>query len=53
MSWVIGGHRWCVDADYPGITEKTIHDDETSDVDLAESMGDLKVRCCGKRENRR
>lgn len=26
------------------ITEKTIHDEETSDVDLAESMSDLKVR---------
>ena len=28
-------------------TEKTIHNEETSNVDLAESMGDLKVRCCG------
>lgn len=27
---------------YP-ITEKTIHDEETSDVDLAESMAELKV----------
>jgi kinesin family protein 5 len=26
-----------------GKTEKTIHDEETSDVDLAESMTDLKV----------
>ena len=28
-----------------GYTEKTIHDEETSDVDLAESVADLKVRC--------
>lgn len=30
-------------------TEKTIHDEETSNVDLAESMGDLKVQCFGMR----
>ena len=34
-----------------GLTEKTIHDEETSDVDLAESMVDLKVRCCGMGAN--
>jgi len=37
---------------YGGRTEKTIHDEETSDVDLAESVADLKVRYCGVRENR-
>ena len=34
-------------------TEKTIHDEETSDVDLAESVADLKVGCHGMWENHR
>lgn len=33
-----------INVDLCGNTEKTIHDEETSDVDLAESVADLKVQ---------
>ena len=47
MSRLMKGYWWRTDADLCGGSEKTIHDEETSDVDLAESMGDLKVRFRG------
>ena len=40
-------HRWpCFfyPDNHSPITEKTIHDEETSNVDVAESMAELKVR---------
>lgn len=44
--------RQRVDIDFLwGQTEKTIHDEETSDVDLAESVADLKVGRHGMCEN--
>lgn len=45
--------RFCVtalDSSNPGrfiFTEKTIHDEEVSNVDIAESMAELKVRLIG------
>ncbi|RDB21391.1 Kinesin heavy chain [Hypsizygus marmoreus] len=33
-----------LETEYEELLEKTIHDEETSDVDLAESMADLKVK---------
>lgn len=33
-----------LESDYEELLEKTIHDEETSDVDVAESMTELKVR---------
>jgi hypothetical protein len=53
VSRLIRGFRRRIGAELYGATEKTIHDEETSDVDLAESMADLKVRCYGMGENRR
>lgn len=49
MSLLISDLLWHIDVDLCGGVEKTIHDEETSDVDLAESMTDLKVRCCAIR----
>ena len=46
MSRLISNFR-LAGVDFLGDTEKTIHDEETSGVDLAESMADLKVRCWG------
>jgi DNA repair exonuclease SbcCD ATPase subunit len=37
-----------LEAEYEELLEKTIHDEETSNVDVGESMAELKVRsgCC-------
>lgn len=37
------GRLAALEAEYEELLEKTIHDEETSNVDLAESMTDLKV----------
>lgn len=34
-----------LEAEYEELLEKTIHDEETSNADLADSMTELKVRC--------
>ena len=34
----------CSSSSYGRLSEKTIHDEETSNVDVAESMADYKVR---------
>ena len=38
------GRLAALETEYEELLEKTIHDEETSNVDIAESMTDLKVR---------
>jgi len=38
------GRLAALETEYEELLEKTIHDEETSNVDIAESMIDLKVR---------
>ena len=40
------GRIAALETEYEELLEKTIHDEETSNVDIAESMTDLKVCRC-------